>query len=164
MRHMTHALFPGTFDPPTLGHLDVVLRALELFEQVTIGLADHASKTPLFSVDERLALLTELAEPYPAVSVARIDGLVVDAARNLGASVLVRGVRNSRDFDYEVEMAQTNRVLTNEVTTVFVLPEPAHANISSTLVRQIAQLGGDTSQLVPACVNAALRTRFPKSD
>jgi len=157
---MTHALFPGTFDPPTLGHLDVILRATELFDTVTVGLADHAEKTPLFTVGERLELLSEMVADYDSVKVARIEGLVVESARELGATVLVRGVRNSRDFDYEVEMAQTNRVLAGDVCTIFVLPDPAHANISSTLVRQIAKLGGDTSQLVPGVIHSKLLERF----
>ncbi len=159
---MTHALFPGTFDPPTLGHLDVILRAMELFDSVTVGLADHAEKTPLFTVEERLELLCKMVKPHRGVTVARIDGLVVEAARELGATVLVRGVRNSRDFDYEVEMAQTNRVLAADVTTVFVLPDSAHTNISSTLVRQIARLGGDTTALVPDVIQAELKQRFGK--
>jgi len=161
---MIHALFPGTFDPPTLGHLDVVARAAHLFERVTIGLANHPEKDPLFSVEERLALLEELAAPFPEVAVARITGLVVDAARDLGAGVIVRGVRNARDFDYEVEMARTNRVLAGEVDTILVVPEAAHSNISSTLVRQIARLGGDTSRLVPPEVDRVLRRRFPRAD
>jgi len=157
---MTHALFPGTFDPPTYGHLDVILRATELFDSVTVGLADHAEKSPLFTVDERLELLREMVAEHSQVKVARIDGLVVDAAHELGASVLIRGVRNSRDFDYEVEMAQTNRVLADDICTVFVLPDPSHANISSTLVRQIARLGGDTSKLVPSAIQSRLLERF----
>ena len=157
---MTHALFPGTFDPPTLGHLDVILRATELFDTVTVGLADHSEKTPLFTVGERLELLSEMVADLNSVKVARIEGLVVEAARELGATVLIRGVRNSRDFDYEVEMAQTNRVLAKDVCTIFVLPDPEHANISSTLVRQIAKLGGDTNQLVPSVIQSKLLKRF----
>jgi pantetheine-phosphate adenylyltransferase len=160
---MVHALFPGTFDPPTLGHLDVVRRAAALFERVTIGLADHPDKDPLFSVEERLELLTELVSDLPGASVTRVTGLVVEAARGLDATVLVRGVRSSRDFDYEVEMARTNRVLAGEIDTILVVPDGAYAHITSTLVRQIARLGGDTSQLVPAAVDAALRARHPRS-
>jgi pantetheine-phosphate adenylyltransferase len=153
---MPHALFPGTFDPPTLGHLDVARRAAALFDEVTIGLADHPEKRPLFSVEERLALLGALVADLPGVRVERITGLVVDAARALGATVLVRGVRNSRDFDYEVEMARTNRVLAPAIDTVLVVPDGAYAHITSTLVRQISRLGGDTTELVPPAVHAAL--------
>ncbi len=160
---MVHALFPGTFDPPTLGHFGVVERAAALFERVTIGLADHPEKDPLFSIEERIALLEELAEPLGNVDVVRVTGLVVEAAHRLGAEVLVRGVRNPRDFDYEVEMARTNRVLAEDVDTVLLVPDPTHAHITGTLVRQIARLGGDTARLVPPPVDRALRRRFPRT-
>ncbi len=160
---MVHALFPGTFDPPTLGHLDVVRRAAALFDELTIGLADHPEKHPLFSVEERLELLTALVSDLPGVRVARVTGLVVESARKLDATVLVRGVRNARDFDYEVEMARTNRVLARSVDTILVVPDAAYAHITSTLVRQIARLGGDTSELVPPAIDAALRARYPRS-
>ncbi len=160
---MTHALFAGTFDPPTFGHLDVVRRAARLFERVTLGLADHPEKHPLFSIEERLLLCRELTRSIENVEVARVTGLVVDAARELGATVLVRGVRNARDFDYEVEMARTNRALLPELDTVLVVPDAAHAHITSTLVRQIARLSGDTSTLVPPAIHAALVQRFSRT-
>lgn len=157
---MSHALFAGTFDPPTLGHVDVVRRAALLFERVTVGLADHPEKHPLFSIEERLELWRELARPLRVVVVARVTGLVVDAARELGTNVLVRGVRSGSDFDYEVEMARTNRVLRPDLDTVLLVPDSAYAHITSTLVRQIARFGGDTSALVPPEVDRALAKRF----
>lgn len=157
---MVHALFAGTFDPPTLGHLDVALRAAELFEKLTIGVAVHPTKEPIFDVDERLALLRELTSDCPGTRVREISGLVVEAARGLGASVLIRGVRHANDFTYETEMAGTNRVMAPEIQTVMLPAEPAHAFITASLVRQVASMGGDVSKLVPEAVGAALARRF----
>jgi len=157
-----HVLFPGTFDPPTLGHVDLVQRAARLFARVTVGVAENAGKQALFSVDERLALLTECARGLSNVGVARVPGLVVEACEALGCQAIVRGLRSASDYDYEVQMAGTNRVLSPGVDTVFLQSSAHVAHVSSTLVRQIAQLGGDCSKLVPAPVNAALRRRFAR--
>ncbi len=159
-----HVLFPGTFDPPTLGHLDLVRRAAALFGRVTVAVADHPSKTALFSVEERLALLEESTAGIPGVAVARISGLVVDACKDLGATAIVRGVRNGTDFDYELELARTNRAMLPEADTVLLAPAPEFAHVSATLVRQIASLGGDVDPFVPPPVAEALRRRFPKND
>ena len=156
-----HALFPGTFDPVTLGHLDVLERALGLFERVTVAVATHPEKRHLFPLEERLALLEEVLAGRPGAHVAALEGLVVDGARRLGAGVIVRGVRGPGDLEYERQMALTNRTLAPEVETVFLLPAATHANVSSTLVRQIARMGGDVAAFVPAPVAAALRQRFP---
>lgn len=161
---MARALFPGTFDPPTLGHLDVLRRAVALFGSVALGVAEHPGKEPLFDLGERLALLAALVPSIPGAEVVRVPGLVVETARRLGASVVVRGVRNPTDFDYEVEMARTNRVLAPDLDTVLLVPDPAHAHITSTLVRQIARMGGDTSRFVPPEIHAALSARFRRSE
>jgi len=155
-----HALFPGTFDPPTLGHVDVLRRACRLFARVTVGVAEHPSKEPVLSVADRLALLARLAEPLGTVQVVPIEGLTVDACRAHGATAIVRGVRSGTDFDYEVQMARTNRQLATSIDTVLLVPDPPFAHITSTLVRQIARMGGDLGGLVPAEVDAALRARF----
>ncbi len=156
----THVLLPGTFDPPTLGHLDLLERAARLFARVTIGLAENASKQALFEVEERLALLTACAAGLENVSVVRVQGLVIEACRALGADAILRGLRSGSDFDYEAQMARTNRVLAPGVDTIFLASSPAVAHVSSTLVRQIASLGGDCSALVPPPVAAALARRF----
>jgi len=158
----THVLFPGTFDPPTLGHLDVLTRAARLFERVTVGLADHAGKQVLFGVEERLELLRACTAGLEGLRVERVDGLVVAACARLGADALPRGLRSGSDFDYEAQMARTNRTLQAEVDTIFLASAPEVSHVSSTLVRQIATLGGDCSRLVPAPVLEALTRRFGK--
>ncbi|MCZ6597303.1 MAG: pantetheine-phosphate adenylyltransferase [Planctomycetota bacterium] len=163
----SHALFPGTFDPPTLGHLDVVRRAAALFGRVTVGLADHPTKAGVkagkdgwLPVEERLDLLRECTAGIGGVEVVRIEGLVVDAAEELGATCIVRGVRSGTDFDYEVEMARTNRMLAR-IDTCFLASSPETVHVTATLVRQIAGLGRDVSAMVPGPVAALLRERFP---
>jgi pantetheine-phosphate adenylyltransferase len=156
----THVLLPGTFDPPTLGHLDLVERAARLFGRVTLGVAENASKQALFGVEERLALLRDSTAGIDDVAVVRVEGLVVEACRRLGAGAILRGLRSGSDFDYEAQMAGTNRALAPGIDTVFLASSPAVAHVSSTLVRQIAALGGDCSALVPPPVAAALARRF----
>jgi pantetheine-phosphate adenylyltransferase len=154
-----HVLIPGSFDPPTLGHLDLVTRAAKLFPRVTVGLATNTTKRQLLGVDERFALLQACTVGLANVAVARLDGLVVEACRRLGAEAILRGLRSGSDFDYEAQMARTNRTLASAIDTVFLAASPAVAHVSSTLVRQIAALGGDCSALVPAPVAAALARR-----
>lgn len=156
-----HALFPGTFDPVTLGHLDLARRAAGMFDRLTICVALHHDKKAMFSPDERLGLLREVLDEggLQDVAVAGLEGLLVDGARDLGAAVVVRGVRGAVDLEYERQMVLTNRMLAPELETVFLLPDAAHGHISSTLVRQIAGMGGDVSAMVPAAVLRALRGR-----
>ena len=155
-----HVLFPGTFDPPTRGHLDLVRRASALFERVTVALAEHPTKTPLFPIAEREALLRECTAGLAGVAVVRLEGLVVDACEALGCDAIVRGVRSGSDYDYEAQMAGTNRTLLPRIDTLFLPTSPEVAHLTSTLVRQIARMGGDVSQLVPQPVAAALRERL----
>lgn len=154
-----HALFPGSFDPPTLGHLDLVRRAQALFGRVTVAVAHNPDKPGLFAPAERVRLFREALEGLSGVEVIEIEGLVVDAARRLVADVLVRGVRSGTDFDYEISMARTNRALLASIDTVLLAPPPEYAHISASLVRQIARLGGDTSSFVPPNVLRALEER-----
>ena len=160
MSRADHVLFPGTFDPFTLGHLDLVERARVLFGRVTVGIAAHPEKRHLFELEERVRLARESLEGRVGVEVERIDGLVVRAARELGCQVVVRGVRGALDLDYESQMIRTNRQLEPEVDTVLLVPSPQTAHISSTLVRQIASMGGDVASFVPSVVLAALQRRF----
>lgn len=159
-----HALFPGTFDPPTLGHLDLVRRALALFERVTVAVASHPTKQALFPVEERLELLRAITRDLGDVGVTRIEGLLVEGARQLGADVIVRGVRSGTDFDYEVTMARANRVLLPTVDTVLLVPDTRLTHITGTLTRQVASMGGDVTQFVPPLVEQALRRRFARAD
>jgi pantetheine-phosphate adenylyltransferase len=158
-----HALFPGTFDPPTLGHLDLVRRAALAFARVTVGVAHHPEKQTLFSADERVELFRTALEQagVRGVRVVKLEGLVVAACAELGAGVIARGVRSGSDLDYELPMAGTNRALAPHPETVLLPASPEHAHVSSTLVRQIAALGGDVSAFVPANVHEALARRFP---
>jgi pantetheine-phosphate adenylyltransferase len=155
-----HALFPGSFDPATLGHVDLVERALALFGRVTIAVARNASKSGLFAPEERVALLRDTFRGRAGIEVALLQGLAVQACAELGCDVLVRGVRGGADFDFEVPMARTNRALVPSIETVLLVPRGDLAHVSSTLVREIALLGGDPSAFVPSNVAAALRARL----
>jgi pantetheine-phosphate adenylyltransferase len=155
---MAHALFAGTFDPPTLGHLDVIRRATQLFARLTVAIAEHPSKQHLLDVETRLRLLRECTRDLANVDVRATHGLTVDAARELGCDVLVRGVRCGTDFDYEAQMAGTNRAMSG-LDTALLATAPEHAHLTGTLVRQIVGMGGDVSRLVPAPVARALAER-----
>ena len=156
----SHALFPGTFDPFTLGHLDLVRRAARLFGRATVGVARNAEKRSLFGAEERTELAREALRGLAGVEVALVPGLVVRACEELGADVIVRGVRGGADLELEIQMARTNRTLAPSIDTVLLVPTPELAHVSSTLVREIAALGGDVSAFVPKNVAEALRARF----
>lgn len=158
---MTTAFYPGSFDPMTNGHLDILLQALNLAERVIVAIGVHPGKQPLFGFEERVALIGEsLSSALPAragdVSVVSFSGLVVEAAAAHGAQILVRGLRDATDFDYEMQMAGMNRVLAPAVQTVFLPAESRSRPITATLVRQIAAMGGDVASFVPGPVAAAL--------
>lgn len=159
------ALYAGTFDPVTNGHLDVIRQAARLADRLVLAIGVHPGKTPLFDTDERLAMLTELGEPL-----ARANGcelrcitfadLVVSAAQREGATLLIRGLRDSTDFDYEMQMAGMNGAMAPDIQTVFLPASPTVRPITATLVRQIAAMGGDVSTFVPAGVAARLKAKF----
>ncbi len=154
------ALFPGTFDPVTLGHVDLVRRAVSLFGQLVVGVAHNPDKRELLPVEARIELLRAALGGIEGVEVARLEGLVVQAAKRVGAGVIVRGVRNSLDFEYESQMARCNAQLEPSLQTVLLAASPEHAHISSTLVRQIILCGGNPSAFVPPVVTRRLaRTR-----
>ena len=154
---MTTVLVPGSFDPPTNGHIDVVHRCASIFDRVVVAVARNPSKEPLFSSDERQAMIDENC-PWDNVEVAGFDGLLVDFATAVGADVIVKGLRAMTDFDYELQLAQMNRHLSG-VTTMFVATKPDLGYLSSSLVKEVAQLGGDVGALVPESVAAALKER-----
>ena len=153
------ALYPGTFDPPTLGHLDIVERAAQIFDRVEITIAVNTSKTPLLSVEERCELISECVSGLPNVSVAQFEGLLVDYARNRGAVALVRGLRQVSDFDFEFRMAFANRRLHDGLETVFLMTSEEHALIAASIVREIHHWGGDISSFVPEPVQRALASK-----
>ena len=162
------ALFAGSFDPITNGHLDVIGKAVHLADRLVLAIGIHPGKTPLFSADERLVMLTEICAPLARaagceISCTTFADLVVTAARRAGAGILVRGVRDSTDFDYEMQMAGMNAAMAPEVQTIFLPAAPAVRPITATLVRQIAGMGGDVSAFVPKEVAARLTKKFAKS-
>ena len=150
------AVYSGTFDPVTLGHLDVIQRSAGLFDQLIVAVAPARLKKTLFTLEQRLALVEAAAAHLPNVTVMAYEGLTMDFCAANEASVVVRGIRNLTDFDYEAQMAAMNRKLLPDVETVFLLPEASLACISSTLVREISKLGGDVSSMVSAGVASAL--------
>ncbi len=158
------ALYPGTFDPITNGHLDILTAALTLADEVVVAIGVHPTKTTMFSLDERKTMIAEAVAALPAgqgdrVRVTSFDGLTVAAAQAAGASLLVRGLRNAADFDYEMQMAATNAVLAPEIRTVFLPGSAATRHITATLVRQIAGMGGDVSAFVPPAVAEKLKNK-----
>jgi pantetheine-phosphate adenylyltransferase len=161
---MTKAFYTGSFDPMTNGHLDVLVQALNIARTVIVGIGANSKKTPMFTFEERAMLIREsvaavLAERASDVDVISFDNLAVDAARKVGATIIVRGLRSGSDFDFEMEMAGMNQKLAPDIQTVFVPATPASRPITATLVRQIAEMGGDVSAFVPAPVLQALKNK-----
>ena len=154
------AVYAGSFDPPTFGHLDLVDRASKLFPRVVVAIGVHPARVPLFSVEERLALMQTICAPYTNVEVASFRGLLVDYGKSIGARVIVRGLRAGTDFEYELQIAHANADLRPEIDTVFLPTRTNYGFISATLVREIASYGGDVSRYAPAVVCAALQRKF----
>ena len=154
------AVYPGTFNPLTRGHEDLVRRAMKLFDRVVVAIAASPGKSPLFSVEERVELARAVLGDMPGVSVTGYDGLTVDFARANDLQVIVRGLRAVSDFEYEFQLATMNRHLTDRVETVFLTPTENFTFVSSSLVREIAELGGDVSAFVHPQVGAALEAKF----
>lgn len=155
----TRAVYPGTFDPFTNGHLDIVERALRLFPEVIVAVAANPEKAPLFSLEERKVIIRDATAGMKGVEVDAFDGLLVDYVRSKGARVVIRGIRAVSDFDYEFQMALMNRRLYEGIETVFLMPHEAYSYLSSRLVKEIALLGGDISGLVPPLAERLLKER-----
>lgn len=154
------AIYPGSFDPPTYGHLDLIDRALRIFDRLIVAVARNSVKAELFPVEERLEMLTALLKDMPRVEVCAFKGLTVDYARKRGVQALVRGLRAVSDFEFELSMAITNHKLNPDIDTVCLMPSEAYLFLSSRMVREIAQFGGDLSHSVPPIVAERLRTKF----
>ncbi len=157
------AVYPGTFDPVTYGHVDLIERGAALFDHMYIAVLKNTDKLPLFTVDERVDMLEEAARGFPNVSVTTFDGLLVDYAEKLGASVIVRGIRAVSDYEYELQMAMMNRRLSARVETVFMIPAEAYSYLSSRLVKEISLLGGSVKGLVPPGVERRLKKKHPRT-
>jgi pantetheine-phosphate adenylyltransferase len=156
---MSRAVFPGTFDPPTNGHLDVIARASAAFTEVIVAAGVNPAKQRMFDAGERVAMLTEIAAPYGNVTVDTFDGLLVDYCRAVGARVVVKGLRSGSDYDYELRMAQMNRRLTG-LDTLFMPTAPEHGYVSSSLVKEIAKLGGPVDGFLPPAVLTRLAAKL----
>jgi pantetheine-phosphate adenylyltransferase len=163
---MRRAIYPGSFDPITNGHLDVIQRAGHLFDELVVAVAlnDQKHKSSLFSLEERFSILQEVCREIPNVRIAKLEGLLVDFAREHGASAIVRGIRAVSDFEFEFQMALMNRKMEPTIETIFLMPKEDYSYLSSRIVKEIARLGGNVSAFVPACVVPALLRRFSEPD
>ena len=159
---MRRAIYPGSFDPVTNGHLDVIGRARKLFDEIVVAVAHNDEKQPLFSLEERLALLRDALDKIDHVRVAQFDGLLVDFAVAQEANAVIRGLRAVSDFEFEFQMALMNRKLEDSVETIFLMPKEEYTYLSSRLVKEIARLGGNVSGFVPGPVAAALAKKFKR--
>ncbi len=157
---MINAVYPGTFDPITNGHLDLIKRACKLFDQVIVAIADNAGKRPLFELNERVRLVKDVLVEYPNVQVVGFNILLVTFAREQNARIILRGLRAVSDFEYEFQLAGMNRNLAPEIETVFLTTAEQYANLSSTLVKEVAYFKGDISRFVPAQVKAEIEKKL----
>jgi pantetheine-phosphate adenylyltransferase len=157
------ALYPGTFDPPTNGHVDLIQRGAKIFDHLTVAILINPVKNPLFTVEERVVMLKEATRSLDNVSIATFDGLMVDFAKHVGASAVLRGIRAISDYEHEFQMALMNRRLAPEIETVFLQPAGRYSFVSSRMVKEVVSFGGDVSGLVPANVLKRLRGRISKN-
>ena len=159
---MVRAIYPGSFDPATYGHLDIIRRAASLFDEVVVGVLNNSAKSPLFSVEERVNILEKATKDIPNVVIRPFDGLSVNFARENHAQVIIRGLRAVTDFEYELQMAQTNRVLAQDIDTVFMTTSLEYAYLSSTIMKEVASFGGDLSKFAPPEIIEAVKQKMPK--
>jgi pantetheine-phosphate adenylyltransferase len=155
------AVYPGSFDPPTNGHLDLIERGTKIFDELIVAVVRNPEKQPLFSLDERMDMLREITKPYPTVRIEAFEGLLVDYAAQHQATVILRGIRAISDYEYELQMALMNRKLNPGLETVFMAAAESYSYVSSRLVKEIYLLGGSLKDLVPEAVQARLRAKIP---
>lgn len=159
----TIAFYPGSFDPLTIGHVNLVERGLRVFDRVVVAMAHNVNKKAMFTLDERRAMIEQVFAAEPRVKVVTFEGLMIEAAKAQGATTVLRGLRGVADFEYEFQLATMNNLLSPQLETVFLMTEKSHFFVSSNLVREVASLGGDVSPLVPAPVLQALYARLGRS-
>ena len=157
---MRTVIYPGSFDPMTNGHLDIVKRAARLFDSVIVTIANNAEKKPLFSLEERMALVKQSVQEFPNVRVDSFTGLLVDYVEQAGGQAVIRGLRAISDFEFEFQLALMNRKLNERVETIFMMPKETYTFLSSRIIKEIARLGGDVKAFVPAHVEAALKEKL----
>ena len=159
---MLRAVYPGSFDPVTYGHLDIIRRSARIADKLVVGVLNNNAKMPLFSVEERVKMLKEVTDEFSNVKVVPFEGLLIDFAKQVEADFVVRGLRAITDFEYELQMSQTNHKLEPEVETMFLTTSIEYSYLSSTTVKEVAAFGGDISQFVPEAVAAALEQKMNK--
>ena len=157
---MRRAIYPGTFDPLTLGHLDVIARAATLFDEIIVAVANNSKKKPLFTPEERVAMIIEATQGIPNVRCEQSEGLIVDFAASRQVHVLIRGLRVISDFEYELQMEHVNRRLNSQIVTMFLMPGEKYAYLNSTIVKEVAQYGGDLSSFVPAIIEKRIKEKL----
>lgn len=160
---MRTAIYPGSFDPVTYGHIDIIQRASAMVDKLIIGVLKNSTKTPLFSVEERVNMLREVTKGIDNVEICSFDGLLIDFARMTGARIIVRGLRAVTDFEYELQLAQTNKAVYPEIDTLFLVTSVEYSYVSSSVVREVASYHGDISKFVPACVTKRLIDKFNRT-
>lgn len=156
------AIYPGSFDPITFGHLDIITRSAKIADELIVGVLKNNSKSPLFSLEERVKMIEEVSKGFDNVKVVPFEGLLVDFAKNMNADVVVRGLRAITDFEYELQMAQTNHKLAEQVETMFLTTSLEYSYLSSTIVKEVAAFGGDISQFVPELVSQRILEKMEK--
>ena len=159
---MLRAVYPGSFDPVTYGHLDIIRRSRSLADELIVGVLNNKAKTPLFSVEERVKMLEEMTKNMPGVKVVPFEGLLIDFSKEMSAGIVVRGLRAVTDFEYELQMAQTNNKLSPELETVFLTTSLEYSYLSSTIVKEVAAFGGDISQFVPETIERRIQEKIMK--
>lgn len=156
------AVYPGTFDPITNGHIDIIKRTLRLFPNVIVAVAPNPQKTPLFNIDERLGMIREATQGFPDLTIEPFSGLLIHYLRRKGAGAIIRGIRAVSDFEFEFQMALMNRKLDSKIETIFLMPSEEYSYLTSTLIKEVASYGGDISDLVHKSVLAKLQEKFAK--
>ena len=157
---MKIAIYPGSFDPVTLGHMDIIERSAKLFDKLIVGVLKNSSKSPLFSVEERVKMLKEVTAKYDNVEIMSFNGLLVDFARQCKANTIVRGLRAVTDFEYELQLSQTNRIMAPDVDTIFLTTNLNYAYLSSSVVKEVAMYGGDISKFVDPAVEQKIIQKY----
>lgn len=157
---MKRGIYPGTFDPITYGHLDVIKRASAVVDELIIGVLNNYSKNPLFTREERVAMIEDLVKDSPSIRVESYEGLLIDFARECRANFVIRGIRAITDFEYELQMSQTNRIINPEIDTIFFTTSLEYAYLSSSTVREVANFGGDISKFVPESIDKMVKEKI----